>query len=203
MRQRPGYTLVELITVMAIFMIATGIVVADFRQNNEREYLKGAAVDVVNLLSTMQGWSLGNKNHAACQPPTCRVMMYGIYLDPGQQPQFYFTTEEEPNELVVIPESIQLPRNVSVMRVRKDQDRATCIPAPPADHCGEQNVTFIHVGFRIPDGRPAVSDVSPSGVVSGSAFIYLQNAKLVQKPCRRVSVLASGLITQDEATCPT
>lgn len=197
MRQRPGYTLVELITVMAIFMIATGIVVADFRQNNEREYLKQTAVDAVNLLSTMQGWSLGNKQIPTCAEPDCRASFYGVIALPAPDGFVPLLYNEIPNPLPTynpypaIPE-FPLRTTIEVVEVRLDEDK------------GSNAKEYVFIGFKLPDGRPIggtppfnnfneLNQLSPKAV-----YIYFKNTRLSNRNCRRISALPSGLISQDE-----
>lgn len=189
-----GFTMVELLVAMAIFTLALGFVFINFREVNEREYLKQTSVEFANLLLRLQSWSLSSRPQPDFPRCLSTYQYFFVLFSSGAPAVYCGTTTFDPVE------QFPLRSNISVHQVRVGSESGPVV------------VDYVS-GFRLPEARPVVAAAAPYNPATGtfgsvtlnpqpnSIFVYFRHTNLNQ--CRRVALESSGRITQGHvASCP-
>ncbi|MBI5465698.1 MAG: prepilin-type N-terminal cleavage/methylation domain-containing protein [Candidatus Kerfeldbacteria bacterium] len=92
---RGGFTIIELLVSMSVFLIVTSIVVANFRQGSQRDDLQQSALLISSLLQQAQAYALAGRTTASSVP----AGGYGLYLDLANKNQAVFFPDFNSNGL--------------------------------------------------------------------------------------------------------
>lgn len=227
MKRRPGFTLLELVIVMSVFVLALAIIVIDFRGVDEREYLTQAATDIVALGLKAQSWSVANRpdpNIVTAGQPSAPEVGYSLLF---QQGRFC------PNETTSCAAAAGSPDPVAcgggicnyvpvkLVGVRQAAGAAQYLDVFLERLSVRPSISIEQIRIYQNDpGHCLCSPIPPLGVVyqppkptialilnknyqaasDAAVFIYLRDTKLNE--CRRVTFRLSGQIMQAKAACP-
>ncbi len=226
MKRRRGFTLLELVIVMSVFVLALAIIVIDFRGVDEREYLTQAATDIVALGLKAQSWSVANRPDTRIDTagqPSAPEVGYSLLFQRGR----YCPNETTPCAAAAgSPDPVcsggicnYVP--VKLVGVRQaagparyldvELDRLSVRPSISVDqiriyqndqgHCWCSQLPPFGVVYQPP--KPTIAMLLNQTYQSASdsaAFIYLRDTKLNE--CRRVTFRLSGQIMQSKSACP-
>lgn len=197
---RSGYTILEMLVTLAIFIVGSTLVVMNLRSAGEREQLDQAAVDLVNNLIQQQTRSIANAAPTECECSAscdCIPQWYGIVALPGTT--YYWPVvagNDSPTIAAIESYGVDLPSNVTVYRVRVGADAA-------ANNTTENTL----IGFMPPSGRVStfIANLLPpdySTFRNQPAYLYLRLQRSTGDLCRRILVEVNGRITHERAACP-
>lgn len=139
-KKHQGFTIIELIVVLAMFGVLAAVVVADYNRQRQSREVKAARDVLVSDLGKMLNAALLNREIRAGVP----AFSFGIQFNNRERNKYKLvvfdrTIDQQPTELSIVV----LPSNKYIsMRVRKsDRDRT------------EVDVSELTVYFTVPYGR--------------------------------------------------
>jgi len=167
---RRGFTLVELLVSMTVFMIIASVMVANFRKGADRDDLQQGALLITSLLQQAQTYALAGYALAGTVP----AGGYGLYLDINNPTKVVFFADSDgdsnydnPGELVASWQ-YSMPPKVVIQSL---------IPNSP--------VTYT---FRPPQGNRYLN----GALNSGSLIVVVQH----QRTLERLQVTANAVSGQ-------
>lgn len=139
---KKGFTLIELLVSIGIFIIVTGMVVANFRAGSRSDELKISADALVSNLRRAQNMALAGEEINGVVPP------YGVYFNSGNSSQYiifadrngnliYDLNEDLPDGVIVLPKDVVMmsvnPGNVASVVFKPPKPTIYINGDPPAD----------------------------------------------------------------------
>ena len=76
-----GFTLIEMLVVISIFLIMTGVILANFPAFRDKAALDLLAQEIATTIRQAQVYGIGTR-----EAGTLRFVSYGIYFNPGNSP---------------------------------------------------------------------------------------------------------------------
>jgi len=145
-----GFTLIELIVVLAIMAIVLGIVIIDFsRQRTERD-MKIAQNELVTNIRKVQSYSLFSRNVGQLEPAQFYILKFS-----ASTPDRYFIqaiTDASSSPKLNFMETVMLPKNIVFASSNAFMiDRPLPISDPPPSSCAL-------LAFKSPFGKAYVND---------------------------------------------
>lgn len=191
MKLRDGFTIVELLVAMTILSIAIALVVVNFRQVNEREYLRQAAVDMVTLLQDLQSKAIGNVQPSSI--PAEHASDHAVrFIKLANATAQGIIEDVSPNDSFIqypVGNSYVFPRNVVLERIADNQPSGS-------------NLDALLVGFQFGNGKPRVARSQTQMSVPTFATVTLTFKNTQIQQCWRVQIFPNGLISQSTVACP-
>jgi len=165
---RAGFTIIELLVSMTIFLIITSIVVANFRQGSQRDDLQHGALLVASLLQQAQTYALAGRvtadlNQVSQVPPGG----YGIYLATASKDKVLFFPDFNGNGLY---DSNTETIGGWQYSLAKDVE----LESLAVSESNEPTVAFT---FRPPQGTRYINDTVNGGVL----VVILKHTKSLQQ----------------------
>lgn len=152
--QSSGFTLVELLVTLGIFMVMTGVVLANYRTYNTGALFANASEDIVLALRQAQVYGVGSKGEG-----TSFTTPYGVYFLRSTPSQIIIFADKDSNGLYssaddTMIETIKWPSNVKI-------DASTGITCD-----ADSNASVVGVTFNRPN---------PSAVITKSTLADCAN----------------------------
>jgi prepilin-type N-terminal cleavage/methylation domain-containing protein len=141
---KKGFTLIELLVSIGIFIVVTGMVVANFRAGSRSDELKITADALVSNLRRAQNMSLAGELVNGVTPPGG----YGVYFNLGTPNRYvifadsngnlvYDANEDLSDGLIVLPKDIVIntvsPKNISSVVFKPPKPTIYINGDPPSD----------------------------------------------------------------------
>jgi prepilin-type N-terminal cleavage/methylation domain-containing protein len=182
-----GFTLVELLTVMAIIVVIGGMMLANYRKGGRQVALDMQSYKLAQDLRRTQEWAL-----AAHEVGGVAVNGYGVYVKPQENSYFIYLDNGNDGSSILpgngsydagydtILETINLNSGIEILSGTVCSDVGVCgpadwvsveymIPDPTTKMNGGDNIKIVEVVFRI-KGTSTTGKV----VVNKAGLVYVE-----------------------------
>jgi len=137
--KQKGFTLIELMVSVAIILILTSVVIAQFGPLSKSRNLKHSRDNMISDIRKVQSFSLSAKNVSGTTPSSA----YGIILDTASANTYRLIAEDNANPVNrTTLETIKLPENTYIKTISVKKSDGTII-----------NTNSLTIFFKVPYGR--------------------------------------------------
>ncbi|MCR4276306.1 MAG: prepilin-type N-terminal cleavage/methylation domain-containing protein [Candidatus Parcubacteria bacterium] len=208
-RLHRGFTLIELMVVLAIIVVITSVVFTSQNSFNKTLVLSNTAYDIALTLRSTQTYGLSSRASGAASN-----VGYGIHLASGTRNSFIFFADTKPDASCSTPDckpgdriyastGVNTDTLVQTYRLNNGITVGDFCAYPPSGSgsCASGSLTALDIVFTRPNPNALISGSNGASYMTySSACITISSQQGDTK--RYISIAASGQIVANASPCP-